>query len=59
MCIACSIGQKDYIESALAVKSTVTEDFMTIPLTTAVQNFHSIEMIQSLLLKANLIAVIF
>jgi len=32
---------------------------MTIPLASAVQNFHTIEQIQSLLLNANLIAILF
>ena len=50
MCVVCtSLSQKDYIESALAVKSTINGESMIIPLTTAVQNFHTIEQIQSLL----------
>jgi len=60
MCVVCSnLSQKDYIESALAVKSTINGESMTIPLTTAVQSFHTIEQIQSLLLNANLIAILF
>ena len=60
MCVACtSLSQKDYIESALAVKSTINGEAMTIPLASAVQNYHTIEYIQSLLLNANLIAILF
>jgi hypothetical protein len=60
MCVICtSISQKDYIESAIAVKSTISGESMIIPLTTAVQNIYNFEHIQSLLLNANLIAIIF
>ena len=60
MCVACtSLSQNDYIESALAVKSTINGESMTIPLANAVQNYHTIEQIQSLLLNANLIAILF
>jgi hypothetical protein len=60
MCVICtSISQKDYIESALVVKSTISGESMIIPLTTAVQNIYNFEHIQSLLLNANLIAIIF
>ena len=60
MCVVCtSLSQKDYIESAIAVNSTINGESMTIPLTGAVQNYHTIEQIQSLLLNANLIALIF
>ena len=60
MCVICtSLSQNDYIESALAVKSTINGETMTIPLASAVQNFHTIEQIQSLLLNANLIAILF
>ena len=60
MCIVCtSLSQKDYIESGLAVKSTINGESMTIPLASAVQNYHTIEQIQSLLLNANLIAILF
>ena len=60
MCVVCtSLSQKDYIESALAVKSTISGEAMTIPLASAVQNYHTIEQIQSLLLNANLIAILF
>jgi hypothetical protein len=60
MCVVCtSLSQKDYIESALAVESTINGESMLIPLASAVQNFHTIEQIQSLLLNANLIAILF
>ena len=60
MCVVCtSLSQKDYIESALAVKSTINGEEMTIPLASAIQNYHTIEQIQSMLLNANLIALIF
>ena len=60
MCVVCTnLRQNDYIESALAVKSTINGETMTIPLASAVQNFHTIEQIQSLLLNANLIAILF
>ena len=60
MCVVCtSLSQNDYIESALAVKSTINGETMTIPLTSSVLNYHTIEQIQSLLLNANLIAILF
>ena len=60
MCVVCTnLSQNDYIESALAVKSTINGELMTIPLASAVQNYHTIEQIQSLLLNANLIAILF
>jgi hypothetical protein len=60
MCVVCtSLSQKDYIESAIAVNSTINGESMTIPLAGAVQNYHTIEQIQSMLLNANLIALIF
>ena len=40
MCVVCtSLSQKDYIESAIAVNSTINGESMTIPLAGAVQNF--------------------
>ena len=59
MCIVCNIVEKDYVEAALAVESTVTGEAMTIPVTMATNNFHSFEFIQSMLINANLIALIF
>ena len=32
MCVVCNVVDKDYIETALAIKSTVSEEFMTIPI---------------------------
>ena len=59
MCIVCNIIEKDYVEAALAVESTATGETMTIPVTMATNNFHSFEFIQSMLINANLIALIF
>ena len=60
MCVVCtSLSQKDSIESALAVKSTVTGETMTIPLRAPLEAFHSFEAIESMLLNANLLAILF
>lgn len=59
MCVACSLNQKDYIESALAVKGSIDGESMIIPLTTAIHNYHSFEQINNFLLNANLISIIF
>jgi len=59
MCVICNIVEKDYVETALAVESIVTGETMTIPVTMATNNFHSFEFIQSNLINANLIALIF
>lgn len=61
MCIVCNVVDKDYVEAAIAVKSSVSADFMTIPLNVSKTFFHNItlEMLQSNLLNANLIALIF
>ena len=60
MCIVCTnLSQNDYIESALAVNSTINGESMIIPLASAFQNYHNFEQIQSLLLNANLIAILF
>lgn len=59
MCIVCNITQNDYIETALALEDVITGSYMTIPLTTTPENIHSFEVIQSMLLNANLIALIF
>ena len=40
MCVVCtSLSQKDYIESALAVKSTINGEAMTIPLASAAVSY--------------------
>jgi hypothetical protein len=59
MCVVCSVVEKDFIESALAVKSTVTGESMTIPLRAPLEAFHSFEAIESMLLNANLLAIMF
>ena len=59
MCFICNLTENDIVETALAVQSTVNGDYMTIPLVTPVEQLHTFEAIQSLLLNANLIALIF
>jgi len=59
MCIVCNITQNDFIEIALAVENVSNGEYMTIPLTTTPEQIHSFEIIQSMLLNANLIALIF
>ena len=59
MCVVCNIIDKDYIDTALAVKDTITDEVMTIPLRAPVEAFHTFEGIQSLLLNANLIEILF
>ena len=59
MCIVCNITQNEFIETALAVENIFDGEHMTIPLTTTPEQIHSFEVIQSMLLNANLIALIF
>ena len=59
MCVLCNLTQNDIVEAALAVQSTVDGEYMTIPLKTTVEQIHSFDIIQSMLLNANLIALIF
>lgn len=61
MCVICNVVDRDYVETALAVKSTVSEEFMNIPMNVSPQFFHNItiDMLQSYLLNANIIALIF
>ena len=59
MCVVCSVVDKDFIESALSVQNTITGESMTIPLRAPLEALHSFEGIQSLLLNANLLAIIF
>ena len=59
MCVICNLTQNDIVEAALAVQSTVNDEYMTIPLKTTAEQIHSFDVIQSLLLNANLIALIF
>ena len=59
MCFVCNLTENDIVEAALAVQSTVDGEYMTIPLRTTAEQIHSFEIIQSMLLNANLIALIF
>ena len=59
MCVICSVIEKDFIESALVVESTITGEAMTIPLRVSVEVFHSFDTIQAMLLNANLLAIMF
>ena len=59
MCVLCNLTQNDIVEAALAVQNTIDGDHMTIPLVTPIEQLHTFEAIQSLLLNANLIALIF
>ena len=61
MCVVCNVVSQDTVQAAIAVKSSVTADFMTIPLNVSPTFFHNVtlEMLQSYLLNANLIALIF
>ena len=59
MCVLCNLTQNDIVEVALAVQNTVDGDYMAIPIKTAVEQLHTLDVIQSMLLNANLIALIF
>ena len=59
MCIVCNITQNEFIETALAVENVFDGEYMTIPLRATPEQLHSFEVIQSMLLNANLIALIF
>ena len=59
MCIVCNITHNEFLETALAVENVFDGEYMTIPLTTTPEHIHSFEVIQSMLLNANLIALIF
>jgi len=59
MCVLCNLTQNDIFEAALAVQSTVNGEYMMIPLKTTAEQIHSFDVIQSMLLNANLIALIF
>jgi len=59
MCVLCNLTQNDVVEVALAVQNTVDGYHMTIPIRTVVQQLHTFDAIQSMLLNANLIALIF
>ena len=59
MCIVCNINQNEFIETALAVENVFDGEYMTIPLRATPEQVHSFEVIQSMLLNANFIALIF
>ena len=59
MCVLCNLTQNDIVEAALAVQSTVDGEYMTIPLKTTAEQIYSFDVIQSMLLNANLVALIF
>tara|TARA_B000000477_G_scaffold122129_1_gene125678 strand:- start:2044 stop:2223 length:180 start_codon:yes stop_codon:yes gene_type:complete len=59
MCVICSVIEKDYIETALVVESTISGDTMAIPLRAPLEAFHSFEAIQAMLINANLLAIMF
>ena len=59
MCVLCNLTQNDIVEAALAVQNTVDGDHMIIPIRTSVEQLHTLDAIQSMLLNANLIALIF
>ena len=59
MCVLCNLTQNDIVEAALAVKNTVSGEPMVIPIRTSIEQLHTFDSIQSMLLNANLIALIF
>ena len=46
MCVLCNFTQNDIVEAALAVQSTVNDEYMTIPLKTTAEQIHSFDVIQ-------------
>ena len=59
MCVLCNLTENDIVEAALAVQNTFNGEYMTIPIRTTVEQLHTLDAIQSMLLNANLIALIF
>ena len=59
MCVVCNTIQNDVIDTAIAVQDTIDGAHMTIPLVNPLEQLHTFEVIQSMLLNANLIALIF
>ena len=59
MCVVCNTIQNDVIDTALAVQDTIDGAHMTIPLVNPLEQLHTFEVIQSMLLNANLIALVF
>ena len=45
MCVLCNLTQNDIVEAALAVQSTVNDEYMTIPLKTTAEQIHSFDVI--------------
>tara|TARA_B100001758_G_scaffold235737_1_gene236131 strand:+ start:182 stop:361 length:180 start_codon:yes stop_codon:yes gene_type:complete len=59
MCVVCNTIQNDVVDTALAVQNTIDGGHMAIPLVNPLEQLHTFEVIQSMLLNANLIALIF
>ena len=59
MCVVCNTIQNDVVDTALAVQNTIDGGHMAIPLVNPLEQLHTFEVIQSMLLNANLIAIIF
>ena len=59
MCVICNTIQNNTIDTALAVQNTIDGEHMAIPLVNPIEQLHTFEVIQSMLLNANLIALIF
>ena len=59
MCVLCNLTQNDIVEAALAVQNTVDGGHMRFPIRTSIEQLHTFDAIQSMLLNANLIALIF
>ena len=59
MCVVCNTIQNDVVSTALAVQDTIDGAHMAIPLVNPLEQLHTFEVIQSMLLNANLIAIIF
>ena len=59
MCVICNTIQNDVVSTALAVQDTIDGAHMAIPLVNPLEQLHTFEVIQSMLLNANLIALFF
>mgnify|MGYP005995535637 FL=1 len=59
MCVVCNTIQNDVVSTALAVQDTIDGAHMAIPLVNPLEQLHTFEVIQSMLLNANLIAILF
>ena len=58
MCVVCNTAI-EYSNSALLAVSTDTNESFTVPVVKGLIENHSFETIQSLLIKASLVAIIF